>query len=290
VRRRARAARAIPPGEMCDDAAAMTDDARALYIDLVKKSLTCSLYEGYDGTIYKPRRGWRRALVKKLLPDDVRLTRQVPDEKRVEGRDWPSLALTMVGAKRLDNLQLCVETVLEDGVPGDFIETGIWRGGAVILMRAILKAHGVTDRIVYGADSFEGLPKPDAANYPADAGDRHWTFDQLAVSLEQVTANVARYGLLDDQVRLLKGWFKDTLPRAPIERLAVARLDGDMYESTMEALEVLYPKLEPGGFLIVDDYGAVEGCKRAIEDYRRRSAITEPMLPIDWAGVYWRKR
>jgi O-methyltransferase len=58
----------------------------------------------------------------------------------------------------------------------------------------------------------------------------------------------------------------------------------------MEALEVLYPKLEPGGFLIVDDYGAVEGCKRAIEDYRRRSAITEPMLPIDWAGVYWRKR
>ncbi|HET8699595.1 MAG TPA: TylF/MycF family methyltransferase [Gammaproteobacteria bacterium] len=268
----------------------MTDDARALYIDLVKKSLTCSLYEGYDGSIYKPRRGWRRALVRKLLPDDVRLMRQVPEENRAEGRDWPSLALTMIGAKRLDNLQQCVETVLEDGVPGDFIETGIWRGGAVILMRAILKAHGVTDRIVYGADSFEGLPKPDAENYPADTGDRHWTFDQLAVSLEQVTANVARYGLLDHQVRFLKGWFKDTLPSAPIERLAVARLDGDMYESTIEALEVLYPKLEPGGFLIVDDYGAVEGCKRAIEDYRRRAAITEPMTAIDWAGVYWRKR
>lgn len=268
----------------------MTDDARSLYIDLVKKSLTCSLYEGYDGTIFKPRRGWRRALVRQLLPDDVRLIRQVPEEKREEGRDWPSLALTMIGAKRLDNLQLCVETVLKDGVPGDFIETGIWRGGAVILMRAILKAHGVTDRVVFGADSFEGLPKPDADKYPADSGDRHWTFDQLAVSLEQVSANVARYGLLDDQVRFLKGWFKDTLPAAPIERLAIARLDGDMYESTMEALEVLYPKLQPGGFLIVDDYGAVEGCKRAIEDYRARLSITEPMVPIDWAGVYWRKR
>ncbi|HEY7671558.1 MAG TPA: TylF/MycF family methyltransferase [Gammaproteobacteria bacterium] len=269
----------------------MADDVRALYIDLVKKSLTCSLYEGYDGTIFKPRRGWRRALVKRLIPDDVRLIRRVPDEKnRVEGRDWPALALTMVGVKRLDNLQLCVETVLKDGVPGDFIETGIWRGGAVILMRAILKAHGVTDRIVFAADSFEGLPKPDAAKYPADSGDRHWTYDELAVSLEQVTANVARYGLLDDQVRFLKGWFKDTLPRAPIERLAVARLDGDMYQSTMDAIEVLYPKLQSGGFLIVDDYGAVEGCKRAIEDYRRRSGITEPIVPIDWGGVYWRKR
>jgi|SRR5882672_1383124 len=268
----------------------MSDDARALYIDLVKKSLTCSLYEGYDGNVFRPRGRWRRALVKRLVPGDVRLIRRTPDERRVEGRDWPSLALTMVGVKRLDNLQFCVETVLKDGIPGDFIETGIWRGGAVILMRAILKAHGVTDRVVYGADSFEGLPKPDAGSYPADSGDRHWTYDELAVSLEQVSANVDRYGLLDDQVRFLKGWFKDTLPRAPIERLAVARLDGDMYESTMQALEVLYPKLQPGGFLIVDDYGAVEGCKRAIEDYRGRSGITEALVPIDWAGVYWRKR
>jgi O-methyltransferase len=270
--------------------AAMSDDPRELYIDLVKKSLTCSLYEGNDGTVFQPLGSWHRALIRSLLPGDVRLFRPVGDDQRAEGKDWPSLALTMVGAKRLDNLHHCVFTVLKDGIPGDFIETGIWRGGSVILMRAILKAHGVTDRTVFAADSFEGLPKPDAGSYPADRGDRHWTCKELAVSLEQVRANLDRYGLLDDQVQFLKGWFKDTLPEAPIERLAVARLDGDMYESTMTAIETLYPKLQPGGFLIVDDYGAVRGCKRAIEDYRARCSINEPIEAIDWTGVYWRKR
>jgi O-methyltransferase len=270
--------------------AAVSDDLRELYIELVKNSLTCSLYEGNDGTVYKPAGGWRRALLRSLLPGDVRLIRRARDDQRAEGKDWPALALTMVGAKRLDNLQHCVLAVLKDGVPGDFIETGIWRGGSVILMRAILKAHGVTDRTVFAADSFEGLPKPDADTYPADKRDPHWTFKELAVSLEQVRANIERYGLLDDRVHFLKGWFKDTLPEAPIEQLAVARLDGDMYESTMTAIEALYPKLQPGGFLIVDDYGAVRGCKRAIEDYRLRCGITEPIEPIDWTGVYWRKR
>jgi O-methyltransferase len=270
--------------------AAVSDDLRELYIELVKNSLTCSLYEGNDGTVYKPAGGWRRALLRSLLPGDVRLIRRARDDQRAEGKDWPALALTMVGVKRLDNLQHCVLAVLKDGVPGDFIETGIWRGGSVILMRAILKAHGVTDRTVFAADSFEGLPKPDADTYPADKRDPHWTFKELAVSLEQVRANIERYGLLDDRVHFLKGWFKDTLPEAPIEQLAVARLDGDMYESTMTAIEALYPKLQPGGFLIVDDYGAVRGCKRAIEDYRLRCGITEPIEPIDWTGVYWRKR
>jgi O-methyltransferase len=267
--------------------AAVFDDPRDLYIDLVKRSLTCSLYEGNDGTVYKLA-GWR-TLLRPLLPRDIRLARGVADDRRAEGKDWPSLALTMVGAKRLDNLHHCVATVLKDGVPGDFIETGIWRGGSVILMRAILKAYGVTDRTVFGADSFEGLPKPDAANYPADKGDLHWVSKELAISLEQVRANVNRYRLLDGQVQFLKGWFKDTLPAAPIERLAVARLDGDMYESTMTAIEALYPKLQPGGFLIVDDYGAVPGCRQAIEDYRGRHSITEVIETIDWTGVYWRK-
>jgi O-methyltransferase len=267
----------------------MSDDASALYIDLVKKSLTCSLYEGYDGTIFKVRGGWRRALMRRLIPPDVRLIRRATDDRRAEGRDWPAIALTMVGAKRLDNLHACIETVLADGVPGDFIETGVWRGGSVILMRAILRAHDITDRTVWVADSFAGLPKPDAERYPADAGDRHWTHRELVVSLEQVRANFERYGLLDNQVRFLEGWFKDTLPVAPIERLAVARLDGDMYESTMDAIEALYPKLQPGGFLIVDDYGEVPACRRATHDYRERCGIREPIVPIDRTGVYWRK-
>ena len=265
----------------------MSVDPSALYIDLVKKSLTCSLYEGTDGTYFKPRGNWRRALLRGLLPEDVRLIRKA-EAQRSEGKDW---RLWPSPWSRSNGWTTCrlVETVLRDGDPGDFIETGVWRGGSVILMRAILKAHGVTDRKVWVADSFSGLPKPDAARYPADAGDRHWTYGELAVSLQQVRANFGRYGLLDDQVQFLSGWFKDTLPAAPIAKLAVARLDGDMYESTMDAIEALYPKLSPGGFLIVDDYGAVPACKQATEDYRNRNGIREPIVTIDWTGVYWRK-
>ncbi|WP_457144246.1 TylF/MycF/NovP-related O-methyltransferase [Mycobacterium sp. URHB0021] len=146
--------------------AALFDDPVDLYIELVKKSLTCSLYERNDGMDYKPDESWRRAIVRKLLPRDVSLVQRIPDAERVDGKDWPSLAVTMVGTKRLDNLHHWVETVLKDDIPGDLIETGIWRGGSVILMRAILNAHGVTDRTVFAADSFQGLPKPDAVRYP----------------------------------------------------------------------------------------------------------------------------
>jgi O-methyltransferase len=206
------------------------------------------------------------------------------------GFDWPADAETMIGLRRLDNLQFCAEQVLRDGVPGDFIETGVWRGGAAIFMRAVLKAYGERARKVWAADSFRGLPKPNAAEFPADAGDPHWTADVLAVPLEEVQANFEQYGLLDDQVQFLVGWFKDTLPTAPITQLAVARLDGDMYESTIEAMRVLYPKLSVGGFLIVDDYGAIPGCKRAIDDYRSELDINESIQTIDWGGVFWQRQ
>lgn len=208
---------------------------------------------------------------------------------RAVGVDWPVDAETMVGVARLDNLAWCIGRVLADGVPGDLIETGVWRGGATILMRAALKAMGDTDRQVWVADSFAGLPKPDGERYPADAGDEHWTKTELAVPVEAVQANFARYGLLDERVRFLVGWFADTLPAAPIEALAVLRLDGDMYGSTIEALDVLYPKLSPGGFCIVDDYGAVPGCRSAVDDYRAAHGIDAPITWVDWTGVWWRK-
>jgi O-methyltransferase len=156
-------------------------------------------------------------------------------------------------------------------------------------MRAALAAYGDAERVVWAADSFQGVPKPDAARYPADAGDRLWTYPQLAVSLEEVKRNFARYGLLDDRVRFLVGWFKDTLPAAPIGRLAVARLDGDLYESTMDALTALYPRLSVGGYLIVDDYGMVPACRAAVDEYRAAHGIGEPIEPIDHEGVFWRR-
>jgi hypothetical protein len=195
----------------------------------------------------------------------------------------------MIGLKRLDNLEFCIEEIIAKGVPGDLIETGAWRGGATIFMRAVLKAYGVTDRCVWVADSFAGLPPPDAGKYPHDAGDRLHEARELAVSLEQVKANFDRYGLLDDQVRFLKGWFRDTLPTAPIERLAVLRLDGDMYQSTMDALANLYPKVSQGGYVIVDDYSAIPACRQAVHDYRSANGITEEIRDIDWTGIFWQK-
>jgi O-methyltransferase len=214
--------------------------------------------------------------------------RRVTADREI-GAGWPLTGETMIGIKRLENIEDCIAQILRDAVRGDFIETGVWRGGACIYMRAVLAAHGVTDRTVWLADSFEGLPRPDAERFPKDKGLDLFEFADLRVSVDIVKANFARYQLLDDQVRFLVGWFSETLPNAPMERLALIRLDGDLYQSTWEAISALYPRLSPGGFLIVDDYGVIPACRAAIEDYRAQHHITEAIVPIDNDGVYWRK-
>ena len=175
-----------------------------------------------------------------------------------------------------------MERVIREEVPGDLIECGVWRGGAVVLMRAVLAAHDVTDRTVWAADSFQGLPPGTMAQ------DRRWRDfgGSLAVGLDTVRANVAGYGLLDDQVRFLPGWFRDTLPSAPVEQLALLRLDGDLYESTMDTLAALHHKVSPGGFVVVDDW-YLDSCRAACEDFRAAHGITAPVEPIDWSGAFW---
>lgn len=247
----------------------MTTTPTDLYLELLKRCLTG--FTTHDGGV---------------LP---RETAHGFDEKtRAEGRDWPRSSQTMIGLLRLENLRHCIVDVVKSGVPGDFIETGVWRGGATIFMRGVLAALGVTDRQVWVADSFQGVPPPNPDRYPIDAGDELFTFDELAVSVDEVRGNFEKYGLLDDQVRFLPGWFSETLPAAPIERLAIARLDGDLYESTIVALETLYPKLSEGGYLIVDDY-ALPRCRAAVDDFRLGAGIDDAVLQIDWSGIYWRK-
>jgi O-methyltransferase len=207
---------------------------------------------------------------------------------REYGWDWPSVAHTMIGEKRLANVRSLAESVIGNGIEGDFIETGVWRGGACILLRAVLGAYCVKDRLVWLADSFEGLPPPDEDNYPADKGDELHNIPELSISLEQVKSNIDKYGLLDDQVKFLKGWFKDTLPNAPIKKLALLRLDGDMYESTMDALRALYFKVSNGGYVIVDDYNVVKGCKLAVHDFLSKHHLSPKIEEIDGVGVYWK--
>ena len=208
---------------------------------------------------------------------------------RHEGRDWPATAETMIGRRRLDNLIDSLATVLDDDIPGDLVETGVWRGGATILMRAALAAWEDPDRSVWVADSFNGLPPPDAVAFPADDGVDLSGISTLAVSRAEVASNFDRYDLLDDRVHFLEGWFSDTLGVAPISKLALIRLDGDLYQSTWEALDALYPKLSPGGILIVDDYGAFEPCRRAVHDYRDLHCVHEEIMAVDWTGVWWRR-
>lgn len=275
----------------------MKTKPETMYIELLKKTLTFTLWQEPPTpiTTYNHKRAFiMRALASAIsrvfqtMGLQVVQNRKFSENERVQGRIWPGLAHTMIGLKRLDNLKFCIEKVIEEGVDGDLIETGVWRGGACIFMRGVLAAYGIEDRRVFVADSFEGLPEPNETTYPSDKGDKHHTIEFLAVSKEEVERNFEKYGLLDNQVVFLKGWFKDTLPDAPIEKLSILRLDGDMYGSTMDALENLYPKLSKGGFCIIDDY-EMKGCKQAVDDYRARHKITEEMKEIDWTASYWRK-
>jgi cephalosporin hydroxylase len=210
------------------------------------------------------------------------------ETRRSQGQDWPLTAHSMAGLARLTNLRDLTQAVLDENVPGDFIETGVWRGGCCILMRGVLAANGVVDRKVYVADSFKGLPPP-KEEFEADRNDILHTFHELAISKEQVANNFRLYDLLDDQVVFLEGLFQDTLRVLGETKFALLRLDGDMYESTIIALQQLYPRLSPGGFVIIDDYGAIPACKAAVTDYRMRLGIDEPIHEIDWTGVWWRK-
>jgi O-methyltransferase len=285
------------------------NSAALLYLDLLKKCLTRVVFE--TGSIV-PAASVNVHSAQELLAHPDLLKHVAAGEIRVslrgregrleaalespmvlaersEGRDWPVDAETMVGLKRLENVQRCVTDVLERKVPGDLIETGVWRGGTTIFMRGILAAHGDTGRTVWVADSFAGLPRPDEKNYPQDKGLDFHTHRELAVGVETVKANFARYGLLDQQVRFLVGWFKDTLRAAPIGALAVLRLDGDLYESTMDAITALYDKVSVGGWVIVDDYNDIPACRAAIDDFRGARSIRAELRNVDWSAVCWQK-
>lgn len=265
---------------------------RAAYLALLAKTLTrfplldrdrerLPALDRLDASLTGPIRAWASA---------SRFERRDASDLAARrcGRDWPEDAETMIGLRRLTHLGGCAARALHEGVRGDFIEAGVWRGGASLLMRAVLAAHGDASRVVWLADSFEGLPRPRLWRYPKDHGSVLWRHRELAVPLDVVKQNFHRYGLLDRQVRFLPGWFSDTLATAPIERIALLRLDGDMYESTIVALTSLYARVSAGGFVIVDDYGALEACRAAVGDFRRARGINTPIRCIDHTGVYWR--
>lgn len=276
----------------------MKRTSELLYLDLMKKTLSFTLWpeppvpiEMFNHKLSSEEKLWISSISTTLNKNKLQicLIQNFSETQKTEGEIWPGYADTMIGLKRLDNLQYCIETILNEEIDGDFIETGVWRGGACIFMRAILAAYGIENRKIFVADSFEGLPKPDVIKYPIDKDSVYHNNTYLAVSQNEVENNFKKYNLLDNQVVFLKGYFKDTLAQAPIEKLSILRLDGDMYGSTMESLEYLYPKLSTGGFCIIDDYG-LPPCKSAVIDYRTKHSINLEINKIDWSGIYWRKK
>ena len=271
--------------------------ATSLYLDLLKHSLMGLIYRDppLRNLVYEPP--------SRTEPLTVYSTFDL--EKRLAGQEWPSQAHTMLSMDRLNNIQSLIETVLRDDVPGDLIETGVWRGGATILMRGVLKAYGITNRTVWVADSFEGFPVTEvqgagsqsyssetiADNRRAPPKEIKMILDELwsRTSCEAVRDHFARYNLLDEQVQFLPGWFCDTLPGAPIDQIALLRLDGDLYDSTYDALTALYPKVANGGFVIVDDYNTFDECAQAVHDYLKTIDSEPVMQRIDQYSVYWQK-
>jgi hypothetical protein len=223
-------------------------------------------------------------LLKNVLTDQI----NHPSEARIDGTDWPENGFTMIGFKRLENIEMCASKIIKDNIEGDFLEAGVWKGGASIWMRAILKNYGINNKNVWLADSFKGLPQP-KPEYPEDKDDTHYQFEQLAIPLRQVKNNFQTFNLLDDQVKFIEGWFHETLFSAPVDKISLLRLDGDMYESTYISLEALYHKVSIGGFVIIDDYGYIESCRKAVHDFLDKNSIKPILNKIDWTGVYWRK-
>ena len=265
------------------------------YVDLMKKVLTRALIaKGMERHTIRPLgpksklvHGFNR-LTARFGLETVRLTPSRPEDYLESGHEATNRvedAETMLGTRQLDHMQRCIVDVVTRKVPGDLIEAGVWRGGMTIFMRAVLKAYQVTDRKVWVADSFAGLPEIDRGK-EAFA----WHAGDMAVSLETVRNNFARYGLLDDQVAFLKGYFSETLPTAPIQRLSILRVDADLYASTLDVLRNLYSALSPGGYAIFDDYQNLPDCSRAIDEFRKERGIREELRKIDERAVYWQKQ
>ena len=195
--------------------------------------------------------------------------------------------VSMLPGHKLDTLRYCIEDCLKNSITGDIIETGVWKGGATIYCAGILKAHGNTDKKIFVADSFEGLPPPDAVKWPEDKGDTSYERTDLAISVEDVKDNFRNFNLLSENIVFIQGFFEHSLQSADIQKLAVLRLDGDMYGSTMTVLEQLYHKLEIGGYLILDDW-LISGARQALLDFRERLGIKEALYE-DFSGVFWKK-
>jgi hypothetical protein len=216
-----------------------------------------------------------------------------------------TLRQSLTSRERILALVDAVRYCVERGVPGAFAECGVWRGASVVAMIMTLQELGVADRDIYLYDTFEGMPEPteldvSPVDSPAletwqqaqDSGTIAWPefFDEEIFSEELVRRNVLSTGYPEERLHFVRGRVEDTVPERAPGTLALLRLDTDWYESTRHELVHLYPRLSPGGVLIVDDYGHWEGARRAVDEYFAQEADPILLSRIDYTGRIGVKR
>lgn len=277
---------------------AVVREPERLYLELLKRSLINALYLDDEERLFYLRRCLRGE-----LEFDYKALHQMRDEfpdvheeflrSRQVGqfpyRDIHNSGFnhSMIGRQRMDNLHRSMDIVRREEIPGDLMECGVWRGGACIFLQGYLRAYSMMERRLFLADSFEGLPPPSDRD---DLDLSREVYPELAVAQRDVERNFELYCLLDENVVFLAGWFEDTLPTAPVEQLALLRLDGDLYSSTMDSLVNLYDRVVSGGIVIVDDFNNIAECRAAVRDFfHAREDPLPDFEEVDWTAVAWRK-
>lgn len=252
------------------------DHAVFLYTEMIKSFVSATVFNDAEFSVH-PRLGSDKKRIKAFNKDN-----------RMNGQDWTYVGDTMTGWKRLDNVRNLLMDVVRKNVKGDYIETGVWRGGSSIFARAVMDALGEHNRTSYVCDSFQGLPPGEKHLDEKDIG---WDkTPYLEVSSEVVANNFRKYGLLGLNVVFAKGFFNETMPPLSkrIDSLSIMRLDGDMYESTVDVLYHLYDKLSIGGYVIMDDWFGFPS-RTACEDFFKVHGINPTIVPIDKLSAYWKK-
>ena len=188
---------------------------------------------------------------------------------------------TMATSRRGRTLHRLAADVAARGVPGDLVDCGVWNGGSTALLSA-----GAPGRDVWAFDSFEGLPEPG----PLDGTESEGWRGECHGAEERLREAFARFAH-PERLRVRRGWFEATFPAAEdqIGAIAVLHCDGDWYASVKLTLETFYPKLSPGGYVVIDDYGHWVGARRATDEFRGRLDISAPLVRVDYTGHYWRK-
>jgi hypothetical protein len=205
---------------------------------------------------------------------------------------------TMINRFKLRNIWRLACAVEESGLRGAFVECGVWRGGAAALMAYAAKTRG-SARPTWLFDSFEGLPEPTsrdgqaAREYAHDrAGGELASIGECVASEHDAEQIMSKLGIDPRSVKIVKGWFQDTLPIAvkAVGPIALLRLDGDWYESTRLCLDVLFESVESGGYVVLDDYDFWQGSRTAVDEFLAERGLRPELQRIFRGGRYFSKQ